>query len=541
MSFRNRLVLPMVLSSLAILVGCGSSSNSATPPPTGGFTNSNLKGTYVFSFSGTDAVNGSFFTMVGSMTADGSGGISSGTVVDIADPAYGVLASQAISGGSYKITADGRGNGTLNTAASSTPFAQVGIDFVLTSSSHGLITRFDNNGGGSGTIDLQDSSVTQSSLGSYAFSLSGVDEGQVNTFSTAGAFTLNATGIITTGLQDFNDNRNSSGLANLSLGGSVLLGAAGAPGTALLAATSSPYGTLSFDVWPVDSTHLKLIETDGLNYIEGDAFTQQTSIPSGQLVYTMAGFDSTNALMSVGGYMTYDGSSLISNGLEDINDSGSIGQSLTVAGNLTATGGGRYQLSLNGLYNGGTGTGSYIFAAYPSSAGILLVEIDNVGNTAGTAFTQSATTFASAEGYALNLTGANAGGEVDDIAEFTANSGGSLSDGLIDENVSTVGGGSLSFDQKLGTGGTYAFDSSGSGRGLLSYPSTDVTFIGALTLNFYVVDSSNVIMIDVDNGAQVGVGVFQTQSTPASAGLARTAAHFSMLRTTASLRSRRRN
>lgn len=541
MSLRHRLVLPMVLSGLAVLAGCGSSSNTATPPPTGGFTNSNLKGTYVFSFSGTDAVNGAFFTMVGSMTADGSGGISSGTVVDIVDPAYGPLTSQAISGGNYKITADGRGSGTINTAASSTPFAQVGIDFVLTSSSHGLITRFDNNGGGSGTIDLQDSSVTQSSLGSYAFSLSGVDEGQVNTFSTAGAFTLNGTGIITTGLQDFNDFRNSSGLSNLSLGGSVLLGAAGAPGTAQLAATSSPYGTLSFDVWPIDSTHLKLIETDGLNYIEGDAFTQQTSISPGQLVYTMAGYDSSGFVMSAGGYITYDGSSVISNGLEDINDSGSIGQSLTVAGNLTATGGGRYQLALNGLYNGGTGPGAYTFAAYPSTSGVLLLEIDNAGNTAGTAFLQSATAFTPTEGYALNLTGANSGGEVDDVAEFTANSDGTLSNGLIDEDVSAVGNVSLSFDQKLGSGGTYSYDSSGSGRGLLLYPSTNTTYIGALTLNFYVVDGSNVVMIDVDNGAQVGVGVFQAQTTPASAGLARTAAHFSMLRTAAALRARRRN
>jgi hypothetical protein len=522
MSPRNGIVLLLAISALLFLAACGGSGskNSATPPPSGGFTNSSLNGTYVFSFSGTDAANGTFFAMAGTISANGSGGLS-GTV-DIIDPAYGTtLLSQTLGNGSgYTVTQDGRGRGSLATGGAA---GTIGIDFVLTSSSHGLITRLDATGTGSGTIDLQSSSVTQSALGSYSFSVSGVDA-SVNPFAAAGNFTLGATGAITAGFEDFNDNRTP--LTGGTLSGSVLLGASGAPGTATLSATGSPYGT-AFDVFPIDSTHLKLIETDGLDITVGDAFTQQTTIAAGQLVYTMAGLDSSNGLLAEGGFLTYDGTSAISNGLEDINDGGNIAQSITVSGTLTATTPGRYQMVLGNFYNGvGGASGTYTFTAYPSSAGILLLETDNLGVSAGAAFAQSATTFASGQGYGLNLTGANSNGEVDDIAEFTANSGGTLTDGLIDENDNA----SIAFDQKLGSGGTYSFDSSASGRGLLSYPATDTTLIGTLNLFFYVANSSTVIFIDADSGAQTGVGLYQVQSSStSSAAIAKTTSHFAAL------------
>lgn len=524
MSVRNAFVLFLAFSALTFLVACGgNSSPKAVAPPTGSFNTGSLSGTYVFSFSGTDVTSGfaSFFSVVGALTA--SNGALTGTI-DIVDPALQAalgapspaFTSQPLTGGSYSITPDGRGNGTIRITYNSTN-VEFGLDFVLMTTAHGLITRFDANGTGSGTIDLQDGTLTQSALTSYAFSMSGVDQNS-NPFGTVGNFALGGTSTISAGLQDFNDDLNSTNSTNLPLSGSVVLGSAGTAGTATLTATGSPYGTLSFDVWPIDATHLKLIETDGFEIIEGDAFTEQTSVSSGQLVYTMTGLDVSNSdsLFATGGYMTYDGSSVISNGYEDINDGGSIGNSVTVSGNLTATGGGRYQLVLNGFYNSILGAGTYTFAAYPSSnGGILLLETDNVGVTGGTAFSQTATTFSTSQGYGLNLTGANSDGEVDDIAEFTANSGtvsncssgGIPSAGIIDENDE----GQLLFKQPLGSNGAYCFDSTGSGRGELSYPATG-TLIGTLNLDFYVANSSTVFFIDVDNGAETGVGTFHIQN-----------------------------
>jgi hypothetical protein len=557
MSLRNRLVLSVVLSTLALLVGCGSSSNKAVAPPSGGFSDSDLSGTYVFSFVGADITDSqvtgtaSIMAAAGTLTADGKGGLT-GTI-DLDDPELATAESAAsfvLTGlsatGGYKITADGRGSGTIQVTVNNQGVT-IGVDFVLMTDSHGFITRFDGNGTGSGTLDLQSGSIAQSQLASYAFSLSGVDSSLSNPFATAGAFTLDSNGNITTGVEDFNDNRNVNGLTSLPLtSGSVVLGAAGAAGTAQLAATGSPFGDLTFDVWPIDSTHLKLIETDGFSILAGDAFTQQTTIPSGQLVYTMAGLDDGGDLLSAGGFMTYDGSSVISNGTEDINDDGSVGQSLTVSGNLTSTGGGRYTLSLAGFYDGNGGAGSYTFAAYPyvtsgNVVGLLVMEADNFGVTGGTAFLQTSQAFESAQGYGLNLTGSNSNGEVDAIAEFTANSGGALSNGLIDENDE----GSPTFDQALGTGGTYTFDAGNTGRGELSYPSTNSTYNGALDLVFYVANNSTVIFIEEDEG-QASVGTFELQTgggakaAQSKAALSTTASHFSTLRAVAALAHRKK-
>src|ERR1700674_1262939 len=107
MSVRNAIVLLLALSTLALLVACGGHSlPKLVPPPSGGFSNSNLNGTYVFSSTGSD-VSGFFLTVVGDFVANGSGGITGGAL-DVADGSTGVLANNTITGGSYHVTVDGR-------------------------------------------------------------------------------------------------------------------------------------------------------------------------------------------------------------------------------------------------------------------------------------------------------------------------------------------------------------------------------------------------------------------------------------------------
>jgi hypothetical protein len=491
MSVRNASVLFLALSTLALLVGCGSSSPKAVPPPSGGFSNSSLtkNGTYVFSGSGTDLVNGSFFAVAGTVVSDGSGGLTGGSF-DVVDSFLGVSTGNSVSGGTYKITADGRGTATLP--------GNLAIDFVLTSSSHGLITRFDNGGTGSGTLDLQGTQTTPA--GSYSFSLAGVDS-SVNPLNSVGSFTL--TGSTISGVQDFNDHytiSSETGLTNLPLSGTLVVGT----GTQL--ATSSTFGnlgTLSFDVFEIDSTHLKFVETDGLDFLAGDAFTQQTTMPpAGQLVFTMAGFDVSGAFLVAGGYLTSDGASLITTGIEDVNDAGGTGQATGVTGNFVSTGGGRFTITLSGIFNGGASVSTYTFAAYPTvNGGIQLLEIDGIGITSGAAYAQSSTTLSTPQGYGLNLTGVdlNTGNEVDDIAEFTAQNGGLT--GIVDIND----GGPI-FNQTLGSGDTYILDSPATGRGEIS--------TAPFGLIFYVVDSSTSIFIQSDNTGEVALGTFELQTTP---------------------------
>lgn len=530
MSLRRSAVLLALSLGIGALAGCGSSSNVATPPPGGAFSNSNLDGTYIFSFSGYDVGfgNGSYFAVAGSLTADGSGSFTGGTL-DVSDPSLGAAlrTSSALTrlpvSGSYTVTADGRGSGTLTFTVNGSQ-VQFGLDFVLTSGSHGLITRFDNDGSGSGSIDLQSTSVAQSALqGSYAFGLYGVDGSSINALSTAGSFTLDANGKVTSGLEDLNDNGNSAGYQALPLQGTVQVGS---PGPAQLTTDAGAFGTLHFDVWAIDSTHLKLIETDAAAFLEGDAYlsTGHTTLPSGQLVFTLNGEDTQQGSFATAGLLSSDGAGHITAGLEDVNDEGSVAEASSVTGSFSASGP-RTVLTLDGIYNGSfpnftLGTGSYTFAAYPFNGGAMMVEIDHGANSTfgisvGNLYVQSATSFSPSQGYGLNLSGSNSNGEVDTIAQFTA-SGNNLT-GLYDANNS----GFLVENANLGTG-TYSVASNG--RGTVSFPNLETnnnSMIGALNLTFYVVDSSTVVFLETDSN-QLASGAFELQNAAATDAAAQT-------------------
>jgi|HubBroStandDraft_6_1064221.scaffolds.fasta_scaffold58614_2 hypothetical protein len=549
MSLRNRFVLAFALSFLAALAGCGSNSNKSTPPPTGGFTDSNLSGTYVFSFSGTDYTVGnacttctsSFFSAAGTLSADGKGGLT-GTI-DLVDPELGaVLTVSAVQTGlsltgNYDVTSDGRGTGTISFKVGSTT-VPMGIDFVLTSNSHGLITRFDSNGTASGTIDAQTSGITQSALaGSFSFGLSGADS-TGNPLGTVGTFTLDASGNVTSGSQDFNDNGNSSNLQALPLLASTVTVAA-TPGTAQLTTSATGFGTLNFDVWPIDASHLKFIETDGTVNLAGDAFSSTgQSFPAGTLVFTMSGLDSLGVPLAEGGLLTSDGTSTISGGLQDVNEEGTVAQSPSINGGISTTGG-RTVVSLNGIYNGyivnsTLETGNYAFAAYPytynGAVGVELLEIDNGGVTGGNAYLQSSTSIAASQGYGLNLSGSFETGsqtiaEADLIAEFTTSS--TSATGLYDAN----NGGGLISDYNLGTSATYATGSNG--RGTFAFPNLQVNTNNSVTntldFTYYTVDSSTAIFIETDS-SQIGLGTFQLQNSSSSDLKAAALPHFSMVR-----------
>ncbi|MGO8985109.1 MAG: hypothetical protein ACLPHI_14625 [Terriglobales bacterium] len=510
-----------LMSALAAIAGIflatGCSSSNSVSPNNNGFNNSNLSGTYVISISGTDVNNEgteAFFALVGTITADGAGNIQGGTV-DINDlnlTSPGVFPGQSLSKSAYNVNQDGRGSGTLIT-----PVGTFGIDFVLTSSSHGLITRFDSGGSGSGTIDIQ-GSTTQGALTSLAFSLAGVDYSNGGPLGTVGAFTLNSNGngLITSGLQDFNDDGDSaaSGTTGANLGGSLIL-SSGTQGTAQF---DSSLGDLAFDVWVIDSTHLKIIETDTASTgfaVSGDAFSQITAYTPGQLVFAVGGSDPGGEPFSAGGYVTTDVNGNLSVGFEDYNDAGNAEPSREFTGSCNATApfnGGRCQLAMTGFFNLAS------FAAYPSSGGVLLLENDSNGNAVvqGTAYAQQATSFTVPGPFGLNLAGANPNGEVDDIAQFNATTATSNNmTGVLDEN-NIFGNPALIPGTALN--GVYTPDTPATGRGSINIP-TIGTNNGTLNLEYYVVNAATAIFIDVDSSAnnapQVGVGTFQLQNSSA--------------------------
>ena len=517
MSVRNRFALLLALSTLLLLAACGSSGNvNPTPPPSGSFSNADLSGTYVFSVSGTD-VNGLPYAIVGAFTANGKAGITGGTVdindgsfVEVASPTIPPVANAQIHGNSfYSVSVDGRGQATLGT---DTPFGNITLDFVLASSSGGRVSEFDANGSGSGSLDLQSASLTQSSLaGPYALSFAGLDGSGTGFLATAGAFTLDESGNISSGVTDSNDN-GLIPILNQSLTGQVILGPSSTPATLLISSSGQTY-----DVYAVDSTHLKFIEMDPLPILSGDAFSQPTASISGTLAFALSGAIEGNAA-ATGGFMVTDGGgNILSASTEDINIAGTTGFVPSFTATYTDVGSlvpGRFTLNNFVDFTGGTQ-----YAAYPSSGGLLLLEVDSLGIMSGAAFPQSSTNFASAEGYGLNLQGISIidGPEVDDIAEFTATSGGGVQ-GIIDENFAP--GGVPTFGMALV--GTYgAIDGTGRyGLSAAAGNSTTTTLNGGFNLIFYGVDGNNFPFIESDGGQVAsGVIVLQTPSDPALGGV----------------------
>jgi hypothetical protein len=513
MSVRNGIVLLLVLSTVSFLAGCGGNGNpTPIPPPSGSFTVADLSGPYVFSVSGID-FNGAAVAIVGAFIANGKGGITGGTI-DINDAeATPVFAVPINNNGFYNVSVDGRGQMTVGTPANNTsnPFGtNLTFDFVITSSSHGLITEFDGNASGSGSFDLQDTTVTQASLaGPYAFSFSGAAPSLTANFSTVGAFTLDENGNISLGGIDFNDGGVASVYSNESLNGVVTLGPTSTPSTTL----ASPSFTLTFDVYAVDATHLKFIEMDSGPIVSGDAFSQTTPIlNAGTMAFTLTSFNPQNPF-AAGGYLATDGGGGISgtedynNGISPSTNAVSFSGSYSNAGSVTPS---RYLLIPN--FVGGTE-----YAAYPSSGGLLLMEVDDVGITVGAAYLQTTNVFPSSQGYGMNLFGFNLGentgfeAEVDDIAQFSTTS---TVTGILDENYAPNG---VPTPDLAVSDVTYGpIDPSGRyGLSATVGNNNATTLNGGFLLTLYSADGTTFPFIESDSG-QVATGVIVLQSAPSA-------------------------
>jgi hypothetical protein len=131
----KRFLLAVAACAIAWATGCsGGGSTTITPPPPVGFTNASLKGTYVFSMTGTTAdpnFGTSSFSRVGVFVADGGGNIqTTGGLEDVHK--FGANNTFDITGGSYVVNSDGRGTLSLITSGGTVQFS-----IALSSSSSG--------------------------------------------------------------------------------------------------------------------------------------------------------------------------------------------------------------------------------------------------------------------------------------------------------------------------------------------------------------------------------------------------------------------
>jgi hypothetical protein len=461
--------------ALVMVAGCGGGNSINFPPPQGGFTNANLNGPFAFSYTGSDA--GGFLAVAGSFVADGAGHITSGTQ-DINSGA--AVSTNVATSGTYLVRSDGRGTITLNSPAGNST-----LDFVIVAGGHALVTRFDNRATGSGTIDQQTTSAFSNAAlaGSFAFTLSGIDTNAAVPFAMGGVFTSDASGSLTAGVDDSNDN--GLVVTNDPMTGSIPVASTGR-GTATL---NTSRGALTFVYYVVDANHLKIVGTNNLPALGGEAFRQtgpfSNASVSGPFAFTVAGADllSLNPF-AAGGVLTSDGAGNVTSGIEDFNDGGSVTTAVPLTGTYAVAANGRGTLTLN------TAAGTFSLIIYPSSGGVLVLEIDNRFLTSGAALQQQTTPFAagSFQGiYGMNFTGATGSSELDSIAEFTTD-GVSKLNGIIDINNS----GGITFGQSMS--GTYVANASG--RFALSLQ----TPLGAQSIIMYLVNGNRAVFIEVDGG-----------------------------------------
>jgi hypothetical protein len=491
----GRLLMALAAMTCTILIaGCGSGGGPAIPNNQG-FTNGSLNGTYIFASQGVDESGAPLF-IAGALVSNGTT-IQQGGTMDVVDPEVtSPPYAQPITSGNYSISPDGRGKISLTSSVGSFTF-----DVVLSSPQHGLVSEFDSNGTGSGTIDLQPTPITSLSQiqGPYALSLGGVDSSD-NPFASVGGFSLDVNGNLSNGIQDFND----GAFPYLQLPISATTATLGTgTGPCSLTLATSVFGALTFDVYPIDGTHLKFIETDDTQFLAGDAFTQTgVSFPTGAMVFSMSGGIGDSIIFDGGLMTSTDGLGDFSNGLEDLNNTGNLSpEQLPFAGTPAGAAGvgGRVVVNLSGSF-----LPASQLVMYPSAGGLLMMESDTASVTLGAAYAQTDTAFATAQGYGLNLSGDNGGGPLNDIAQFNTSS--PNINGILDENaygVPSIYG--------LNLVGTYNPDEPPTGRGLIVVPSIG-TETGFLDLEYYVVNASTIIFIEMDQ-EQGGIGTFGLQNS----------------------------
>jgi hypothetical protein len=304
------------------------------------FSNSSLKGNYVFSVSGLD-INANAFYALGAITADGNGNITGGEEdFNSSSISIGYLFGGSITG-SYSIGSDGRGTLTLNVPGiNSTPFQ---FAIAMKALDNAVLNEIDNNVvAATGNIDVQSTSVSAPS-GNYAFGFAGNGLG-CGAVNSAGLFAMTpgSPGTIG-GTQDLNCGGSiiKSQTVSGSFGGNDGLGR----GSGNFSGSST--GTSTMIYYVISSSRFRfLADPNRATFFLGSADLQtQASFAASDFngSYVINSSANTSSGVSYTLISINASGGNVSTGYYDVNDTGTAGQA-----SLT----GSYNLSSNGYVNG---------------------------------------------------------------------------------------------------------------------------------------------------------------------------------------------
>jgi hypothetical protein len=496
--------------------------NSATATVVVVFSNASLNGQYAFSYSGEDSKGQ--LMVAGSFTADSSTASITG-IEDYNSTAQAPVTASPVSG-SYSVNPDGTASATLTDAAAG---GSATWNLTLVASTQGqaspraLLVRFDKTATGSGEADAQDK--TKFTLGSfnqnYAFNLSGRD-GSGKPLQIAGMIHADGVGVISLNLckDDINDNgTNTEALADTSLHGLFQADPANpntlstnGRGTLQLIYGSTAEAaafdntTFTFAFYIVDSTHLKLVETDANTtaQLSGDLFSAPNTdgsftakILNGNYAFALNGSNpSGTKAYAIGGVLTTNASGSVSGGVID----GSLGNDVTLAAaSYTVDASlGRILFTLT------VGSTTRYFAGYPTSSGTVeMIELDTDLQASGTAYPQTSKGIPQGS-FAFNLKGnANTGAfDEEDVIGQVAVPGGTLVPlGNIDVNEK----GTLTAGAPIENSSAIVAPDV-NGRGTLTLDTKPASY----SLAYYVVNNTTALAVEID-GERVATGIVARQ------------------------------
>ena len=308
------------------------------------------------------------------------GNPGSGVSVTFTAPSSG--ASGTFTGGSKTavVTTDSSGIATSPTfTANGTAGA-----YTVTATTAGVSTPAD--------FSLTNNSASNTPK-TYVFYLSGQEAFGPDYYALAGAVTIDSTGNVLGGEQDYNDGgfgfASPEPSGDTISGGTLTVNATTGQGTLTLTTNNSSLGVNGVEtlaVQFVNSNHALIIQFDGVATSSGgmDLQTLPSSL-SGGFAFTVNGVDNTYNPAAFGGVFSVSGSNL-NNGTVDMNDAGAVTTGTAFSSTVAAFDSyGRGSITSDLNFNGSPITLNY-YVVGPEA--LRLIDVDPTDSAVGSAFGQ---------------------------------------------------------------------------------------------------------------------------------------------------------
>ena len=437
---------------------------------------------------------------IGSFVADGKGAISGGKI-DLNDVNRGQTSAPLTAAftGTYSVSADGRGTGTL-TVQKPGGAESVPLRWVMISNTAARMIDFDDTGSGWGNIDMQDPSAFSAGLsGTYVFSYDGLQSGLWPN-AAAGMFNADA-GVISSGLGDFND-QNGVRQADSFEGSYTSPDPSTGRGTWVFTDPLTRF-TWSFAYYLLNSSTFVFSSTDQSLGTLGVAVQQDTSSSytngsfSGDSIFVSSGYDvvqSAGVATTSAGRITAGGNGTLTDGVFDINGNGNI--SMQGAYSISANGRGAASLTSTTDY---TTHNIALYMLAPNNA--LWVSLDPIVASTGQFMPQASGTYDNSTlhgSFAIAVRGTFVSADVDASGQMTADGAGNLM-GTADMNAA----GTLAPDTSFT--GTDTISSNGRGQVAVA--------LGGSTVNYviYLVSGRTAFLVPIDSGAPAALALAYRQ------------------------------